>query len=112
MPGEDTPHKHKSSESVTDADVQHLLNIVLAGAGVVEGLTPRTQSGSTTLFDEYRIHHDKPFQKYAKLSMVSPYIFIPLAKLGMSIVSSFRLKAEGATSLSRKKWTNGLTGSA
>ncbi len=40
MPGEDTPVQHKSSETVTDADVQRLLNIALAGAGVVEGLTP------------------------------------------------------------------------
>jgi len=43
MPGEDTLAQHKSSESVTDADVQRLLNIALAGAGVVEGPTPRTQ---------------------------------------------------------------------
>ena len=39
MPGEDTPAQHKSSETVTDADVQRLLNIALAGAGEVEGLT-------------------------------------------------------------------------
>lgn len=61
MPGEDTPVQHKSSESVTDADVQRLLNISLAGSGVVEGLTPRTQSGTPILYDEYRIQHDKPF---------------------------------------------------
>ena len=36
---EDTPAHHKSSESVTDADVQRPLNIALAGAGVVEGPT-------------------------------------------------------------------------
>jgi len=41
MPGEYTTPQHKSSESVTDADVQRLLNIALAGAGVVEGLTPQ-----------------------------------------------------------------------
>jgi len=41
MPGEDTPVQHKSSESITDADVQRLLNIALAGAGVVEGLTSK-----------------------------------------------------------------------
>ena len=39
MPGEDTPAKHNPSRSVTDADVQRLLNIALAGAGVVERLT-------------------------------------------------------------------------
>jgi len=39
MPGENTPLKHKSSETVKDADVQRLLNIALAGAGVVEGMT-------------------------------------------------------------------------
>ena len=90
MPGE---LKHKSSDSVTDADVQRLLNIALAVAGVVEGLTPRTQSGTTTLYGEYRFHHDKPFQKYAGLSMVSPHVFIPLAKLALSMVSGFRLEA-------------------
>jgi hypothetical protein len=61
---------------------------------VVEGLTPRTQSGTTTLYDAYRIHHDKPFQKYAKLSMVSPHVFIPLAKPGLSMISGSRLKAK------------------
>jgi len=39
MPGEDTPAQHKSSKTVTNTDVQRLLNIALAGAGVVEGLT-------------------------------------------------------------------------
>jgi len=39
MPGEDTPVQHKSSETTTDAYVHRLLNITLAGAGVVEGLT-------------------------------------------------------------------------
>ena len=39
MPGEDTPAKHNPSRSVTDADVQRLLNIALTGAGLVEGLT-------------------------------------------------------------------------
>ena len=39
MPGKDTPVQHKSSETVTAADFQRLLNIALAGAGVVEGLT-------------------------------------------------------------------------
>jgi hypothetical protein len=39
VPSEDTQPKHKSSETATDADVQRLLNIALAGAGVVEGLT-------------------------------------------------------------------------
>jgi len=29
MPGEDTPAQHKSSESVTDADVQRLINQLL-----------------------------------------------------------------------------------
>ena len=32
MPGEDTPAQHKSSETATDAEVQRLLNIALAGA--------------------------------------------------------------------------------
>ena len=82
MPSEDTPAQQKSFETVTDADVQHLLNIVLAGAGVVEGLTPRTQSGTPTLYGEYRIHHDKPFQKYAELSMVSPPRLYPAGKAG------------------------------
>jgi len=111
MPGEDTQPKHKSSGSVKDADVQRLLNIALAGAGVVEGLTPRTQSGTTTLYDEYRIHHDKPFQKYAELSTVSPHVFIPLAKLGLSMVSGFRLEAEGNKSLQEEMddWYSYLT---
>lgn len=39
MPDEDTPVQHKSSEPVTDADVQRLLNIALTSAGVAEGLT-------------------------------------------------------------------------
>jgi len=39
MPGEDTPVQHTSFETVTDADVQRLLNYALAGAGVVEGMT-------------------------------------------------------------------------
>jgi len=39
MPGEDTPVQHTSFETVTDADVHRLLNIALASAGVVEGLT-------------------------------------------------------------------------
>jgi len=39
MPGKDTPVQDKSSETVTDADVQRLLNIALTGAGLVEGLT-------------------------------------------------------------------------
>jgi hypothetical protein len=73
MPGEDTTPQHKSSESVTEPDVQRLLNIALAGAGVVEGLSPRTQSGTITLYGEYSIHHDKPFRKYAELSMVSAF---------------------------------------
>ena len=41
MPGEDTPAQHKSSKTVTNTDVQRLLNIALAGAGVVEGLTSK-----------------------------------------------------------------------
>ena len=94
MPGEDTPAQHKSSETVTNADVQHLLNITLAGVSVVEGLPLRTQSGTTTLYEEYRIHHDEPFQKYAELSMVSPHIFIPLANLGQSMVSGSRLEVK------------------
>jgi hypothetical protein len=60
---------------------------------VVESLTPRTQYGTTTLYGEYRIHHDKPFQKHAKLSMVSPHVFIPLAKPDMFLVLGFRLEA-------------------
>ena len=42
MPGEDTPAQHNPSQSVTDADVQRLLNIALACADMVEGLTPQT----------------------------------------------------------------------
>jgi hypothetical protein len=41
MPGEDTQPKHKSSETVRDADIHRLLNFALAGAGVVEGLTSK-----------------------------------------------------------------------
>ena len=41
MPSVDTPAQHKSSETVTDANVQRLLNIALADAGVVEGLTSK-----------------------------------------------------------------------
>ena len=37
QPGEDTPVQHKSSKTVTNADVHRLLNIALVG--VVEGLT-------------------------------------------------------------------------
>ena len=32
--------------------------------------------------------------KNAELSMVSPHVFIPLVKLGLSIVSGFRFKAK------------------
>ncbi|NOR48404.1 MAG: hypothetical protein GQ533_10240 [Methanosarcinaceae archaeon] len=49
MPGEDTPAQHKSSETVIDADVQCLLNIALAGASVVEGLTSEHDDASDVL---------------------------------------------------------------
>ena len=49
MPGKDTPAQHKSSESVTDADVHRLLNFALVGAGVVEGLTSKHKDAPDVL---------------------------------------------------------------
>jgi len=55
MPDEDTPTQHKFSEIVTDADVQRLLNIALAGAGVVEGLTSEHDDAPDALEDAVQL---------------------------------------------------------
>lgn len=77
----------------TAADVDRLMGIVqsYAGAGTMN-LTPKDQSGDTTLYGQYRITNKNPFKKYAQLSIVSSHVFIPLIKLGLGTVSGLKLE--------------------
>ena len=77
----------------TAADVDRLMGIVqsYASAGTMN-LTPKDQSGDTTLYGQYRITNKNPFEKYAQLSIVSSHVFIPLIKLGLGTVSGLKLE--------------------
>jgi len=66
--------------------------IALASAGVMN-MTPRDESGNTTLYGEFRVTNDNAFEKYSQLSVVSPHVFIPLIKLGLGTVSGITLEA-------------------
>lgn len=77
----------------TAADVDRLMNIVqsYASAGTMN-LTPKDQSGDTTLYGQFRITNKNPFEKYAQLSIISPHVFIPLIKIGLGTVSGLKLE--------------------
>ena len=79
--------------AATDADVQNLMNTAmsLASAGVMN-MTPRSETGTTTLHGEFRISNDNTFERYAQISVISPHTFIPLIKLGLSTVSGMKLE--------------------
>ena len=81
--------------AATDADVQNLMNTAmsLASAGVMN-MTPRSETGATTLHGEFRITNDNTFERYAQISVISPHTFIPLIKLGLSTVSGMKLEIE------------------
>lgn len=78
---------------VTDQELNELTSeaIQIMGASSSYRLEPRDQTGDTTLFGEYRIDNQNQFKRYTQLSLITPHTFIPLAKLGLSIVSGFRL---------------------
>lgn len=79
------------ADATIDAELDQLMTTALSLASAAD-LTPRTEKGSTSLYGEYRVTNDNTFQKFEELSQVSPHVFIPLAKLGLSIVSGFRLE--------------------
>lgn len=99
----------KPEEQVTDAQVQSLMKeaMMLAGASYgVESeyngsLRPKSESGNTTLYGEFRIDNENIFRKYGQVSLISPHVFIPLAKLGLVIVSGFRLESKNAEALKK-----------
>lgn len=80
---------------------------MLAGASYgVEGeyngsLRPKSESGNTTLYGEFRIDNENIFRKYGQVSLISPHVFIPLAKLGLVIVSGFRLESKNEEALKK-----------
>jgi len=79
----------------------------LLGASSAYDLKPRDQTGSTILLGEYRIDNKNQFLRYSQLSLLTPHAFMPLAKLGLSIFSGFRLDAkEGAENIHKEmdKW--------
>ncbi|MBC2746226.1 MAG: hypothetical protein HF975_04320 [ANME-2 cluster archaeon] len=91
-----------------NAELDHLINTTmqLMGASSAYDLQPRDQTGSTTLYGEYRIDNKNHYLRYSQLSLITPHTFIPLAKLGLSIVSGFRLDAkEGAENILKKTQT-------
>jgi len=86
-------HAAKTANGATDADVVALMAVAqrYASAGVMN-MTPRDQSGDTTLYGEYRVTNNNTFEKYAQLSIITPHVFIPLIKLGLSTVSGLKLE--------------------
>jgi len=79
-----------------NAELDQLISTTmqLMGASSSYDMKPRDQTGNTTLFGEYRIDNKNQFLRYSQLSLLTPHTFIPLAKLGLSIVSGFRLESE------------------
>ena len=105
----------KYATGATAADVVRLMGIVqsYAGAGTMN-LTPKDQSGDTTLYGQFRITNKNPFEKYAQLSIVSPHVFIPLIKIGLGTVSGLKLEVvEGEgndkTLEQMKEWAEFIT---
>jgi len=91
----ETPAQY--ANAATNEDVLQLMKTAqtLVSAGNMN-LTPKNQSGDTTLYGEFRITNKNPFEKYAQLSIVSPHVIVPLIKLGLGTVSGLKLElAEG-----------------
>ena len=95
----------KVLDAAANAELDHLIatTMQLLGASSAYDLKPRDQTGSTTLFGEYKIDNKNQFLRYSQLSLLTPHAFMPLAKLGLSIVSGFRLDAiEGAENIHKE----------
>lgn len=96
-----------AASEVTDAELDNLTATALAGAGFIGAadLKPRTETGSTTLYGEFRVDNSNPFLKYEQISQISPHTFIPLAKLGLSLVTGFRLESKDEKALEQlQEW--------
>jgi hypothetical protein len=74
-------------------------SINIAGAAI--NMQPKSEKGLTTLYGEFRIENSNSYLKFEQLSQISPHTFIPLAKLGLSIVSGLRLESKDQTALTR-----------
>ena len=95
----------KVLDAAANAELDHLITTTmqLMSASSAYDLKPRDQTGNTTLFGEYRIDNKNQFLRYSQLSLLTPHAFMPLAKLGLSIVSGFRLDAaEGAENIHKE----------
>lgn len=100
---------HTATPEVTDAELDNLTTMALAGAGFIGAgdLKPRTEYGTTTLYGEFRVDNSNPFLKFEQLSQISPHTFVPLIKLGLSIVSGFRLETEDERALNQiNEWAD------
>lgn len=88
----------KILDAAQNAEIDALIStaVGLLSASAAYDLKPRDQSGETTLFGEYRIDNDNKYLRYTQLSLITPHTFIPLVKVGLSVVSGFELvPAEG-----------------
>jgi hypothetical protein len=89
-------------DAARNAELDQLISTAmqLMGASSAYDLKSRDETGATTLFGEYRIDNKNQYLRYSQLSLITPHTFIPLAKLGLSIISGFRLDAaEGAENI-------------
>lgn len=100
-------------DAAQNAELDQLIatTMQLMGASSSHDLQSRDQTGDTTLYGEYRIDNKNQYLRYTQLSLLSPHTFIPLAKLGLSIVSGFRLDAaDGAKNIQKEitAWSDSI----
>lgn len=88
--------EHKILNAAQNKELDELTSIAVQflSASSSHALEPKDQTGDTTLFGQYRIDNKNQFNRYAQLSLISPHTFIPLAKLGLSMVSGFMLESK------------------
>ncbi len=80
--------------AVTDEELDNLTIQAMEAFAAAADMIPRTQAGGTTLYGEYRVTNTNIFQKWEEVSELTPHTFIPLTKLGLSLLSGFRLESE------------------
>ena len=95
----------KVLDAAANAELDHLIatTMHLLGTSSAYDLEPRDQTGNTTPFGKYRIDNKNQFLIYSLISLLTPHTFKQLAKLGLSIVSGFRLDAvKGAENIHKE----------
>lgn len=86
----------KADAAKAEAELDTLMSIALAGASE---LKPKTERGLTTLYGEFQVENTNIFLKCEQVSELSPHVFIPLAKLGLMLISGLRLESKDEAKL-------------